>query len=143
MVRRVHGACTCVPTSAACVACTAPCKAHALSASLVSGWAECRYFPFVNDAETLPQCTNEFIKQAQKEAFATQQPPATQRPQTQGDFAGDVVDLCDEDEEPAAIEPHPTFEVFWQVRVPPSLVPNIQAINSDTILIFLSSRSCG
>lgn len=78
----------------------------------------CRYFPFVNDAETLPQCANEFIKQAQKEAFATQPVATQQRGATQGgggDFAADVVDLCDDEDEPAALEPHPTFEVFWQV----------------------------
>lgn len=77
----------------------------------------CRYFPYVNDAETMPYSNNQFIEQAQKDSFGTQ--VLTQRKATQvsKEGSGDILCLSsDDEEEPAGNVPHPTFEVFWQER---------------------------
>ena len=84
------------------------------------GMRGCRYFPYQHDTETVPQAHNQFIEQASKEAFGTQAPLTQQRAATQAhasaDANGEVISLDSDDEAAAALAPHPTFEVFWQVR---------------------------
>lgn len=79
----------------------------------------CRYFPYKNDAETVPRVVNQFIEQAQKESgMATQ--AFTQAMATQNRDAGqeddgddDVIEVLPDDNGPSV--PLPVFEVFWQV----------------------------
>lgn len=81
----------------------------------------CRYFPYVNDAETVPESQNQFIEQAQKEAHGGTQAALTQRMVTQASKERSMeVDCLTSDDEDAGAPPapHPIFEVFWQVRPP-------------------------
>jgi hypothetical protein len=92
----------------------------------------CRYFPYVNGAESLPQSRNQFIEQAQKDAFATQPMATQQRNAAQENREGPIfLTSDDEGDETEGNEPHPIFEVFWQVRSPligqyPSKVAHMQ-----------------
>lgn len=78
----------------------------------------CRYFPYKNDAETVPRVVNQFIQQAQKESgMATQaftQAMATQNRDAGHDDDGDddVIEVLPDD---GPSVPLPVFEVFWQV----------------------------
>jgi hypothetical protein len=77
----------------------------------------CRYFPFKEGRETVPQAVNQFIKQAQQEGGIGMQltQALTQATQNAGHHHDDVIEIdsADEAEELQAV--HPMFEVFWQV----------------------------
>jgi hypothetical protein len=68
----------------------------------------------------LPQSNNQFIKQAQKDAFGTQSMATQQRKAAQSaqeDTAENTfLTSDDEADDREGNEPHPIFEVFWQVR---------------------------
>jgi hypothetical protein len=65
----------------------------------------------------LPQSRNQFIEQAQKDAFATQPMATQQRKAAQESPEGPILLTSDEEnDDHEGNEPHPIFEVFWQVR---------------------------
>ena len=102
----------------------------------------CRYFPYVNDTETVPQSRNQFIEQAQKDAAGGTQAAgaATQRRATQAakESSNEVICLTsdDEDEPSAAAAPHPIFEVFWQVRW-----PHLPHVTASSLPMYIVSAS--
>eukprot|EP00892_Ulva_mutabilis_P012666 jgi/Ulvmu1/9772/UM056_0012.1 len=82
------------------------------------------YFPYKNDAETVPRVVNQFIQQAQKEtgmatqAF-TQAVMVTQaREHDSTMLDDDIIEVLPDDDYAADI-PLPVFEVFWQGRLIP------------------------
>jgi hypothetical protein len=86
-----------------------------------------RYFPYVNDRETVPHSDNQFLQQAHKDAFGSTQLAVTQQRTTQqatapaatreGSGSGEVICIESDDEQEQKVElvSHPIFEVFWQV----------------------------
>lgn len=85
-----------------------------------------RYFPYKNDAETVPRVMNQFIQQAQKETgMATQaftQAMMTQARELDSAMLDDDIIEVIPDEDFSVDIPLPIFEVFWQVCLWPSAV---------------------
>lgn len=81
-------------------------------------WYACRYFPFKEDRETVPQAVNQFIRQAQKDGgMGTQLTQAITQLTQNPDFQDEVIEINSADEAEEIPGTQPIFEVFWQVTL--------------------------